>query len=415
MTVDEEARRGRVLFVTSNFPRWKGDQTTPFIMNLADDLVRMGWSVDVLAPHAPGAAVRERIGDVDVYRFRYFLPESQETVCYSGGALANLRKDPMNYLKLPFLVFAELLVLLRRVIAGRYDVVHTHWILPQGFCGAVVRSVTNVPHVLSVHGSDVFALGGRIVSMFKAYSLRRCDAITVNSSATEEEVRRCVDSRALVRIPMGVDIPDMEAYTSRANEIRKTYRGDSDIVMLFVGRLVHEKGIDDFMSAIKGILATGVGVTALVIGDGPERSALEAQAKESGISNNVHFLGWIEHEKLPAYLAAADVFVGPSRIEGQGLVFAEALMAGLPVVATNVGGIPDIIIDGVTGLLVEPENPGEIERAVLRLHGDPGLRETLVAAGRLHAERYFTRESSVSAFSSLYLETINRGMKRRAD
>jgi len=414
VAVNEEEKRGRVLFLTSNFPRWKGDQTTPFIINLADDLVRMGWSVDVLAPHAPGAAVRERIGDIDVYRFRYLFPESQETVCYSGGALANLRKNPVNYLKLPFLVFAELFALLAHVLRERYDVVHTHWILPQGFCGAVVRSVTKVPHVLSVHGSDVFALGGRIVSKFKSFSLRRCDAITVNSTATEEAVRRCVDGQTLSRIPMGVDVPDMEAFAPSAKEIRDMYRGNSDVVMLFVGRLVREKGVDDFISAAQMILAEGIGVTALLIGEGPERMALEAEAKELGVSANVHFLGWIEHKELPAYMAAADVLVGPSMIEGQGLVFAEALMAGVPVVATNIGGITDIVIDGETGLLVEPGNPEQIRSAVMRLRSEPGLKERVVASGRRHAEKQYTREATATAFSGLYEEVINRGVNHRA-
>ncbi len=92
--------RGRVLCMTSNFPRWDGDSTTPFILHLVQDLQAFGWAVDVLAPHAPGAALKETLGGVRVERFRYFWPEAQESLCYQGGALSNLRRNPFNKFKL---------------------------------------------------------------------------------------------------------------------------------------------------------------------------------------------------------------------------------------------------------------------------------------------------------------------------
>lgn len=99
--------RGRVLFLTSNFPRWEGDSTTPFVLHLAQDLQQLGWVIDVLAPAAPGAAANETIGSVSTTRFRYAWPENAQTVCYDGGALLNLRSKPWARMKLPALVGAE--------------------------------------------------------------------------------------------------------------------------------------------------------------------------------------------------------------------------------------------------------------------------------------------------------------------
>ncbi|MBT8420402.1 MAG: glycosyltransferase, partial [Gammaproteobacteria bacterium] len=178
----------RILCITSNFPRWEGDSTTPFVLHLAEDLQALGWRVDVLAPHAPGAARHERIGGVKVERFRYLWPARLETVCYQGGALSNLAHNRGNYLKLPPLVFFEWATAVRRLMRGRYDLLHSHWILPQGFTGVLAAKPLRLPHVLTVHGGDAFALRGRILSKFKRFSLAGADAVTVNSSATREQI-----------------------------------------------------------------------------------------------------------------------------------------------------------------------------------------------------------------------------------
>ena len=91
-----QSKKNRVLCVTSNFPRWEGDSTTPFVLHLAEDLQALGWEVDVLAPHAPSAARHEVLDGVSVDRFRYLWPENRETVCYQGGALINLKQEDSN-------------------------------------------------------------------------------------------------------------------------------------------------------------------------------------------------------------------------------------------------------------------------------------------------------------------------------
>jgi len=86
-------KHNKILCLTSNLPRWQGDSTTPFVLNLARDLQRIGWQVDILAPHAPGCAKRETLRGVNIQRFQYLWPETQQTVCYQGGALINLRRN----------------------------------------------------------------------------------------------------------------------------------------------------------------------------------------------------------------------------------------------------------------------------------------------------------------------------------
>ena len=186
--IDISGALGRICLLTSNFPRWPQDATTPFVLHLAQDLQALGWAVEVLAPHAPGAARREVLDGVPVRRFRYLWPAAQQTVCYQGGALSNLRTRRTNWLKLPLLVFFEWLALMALLARGRHDLIHAHWILPQGFVAVAGAWMFRIPVVITAHGSDVFGLRGWPMAWFKRFALRRAAAVTVNSSATEAEI-----------------------------------------------------------------------------------------------------------------------------------------------------------------------------------------------------------------------------------
>lgn len=404
---------GRILCVTSNYPRWAGDSTTPFVLHLAQDLQALGWQVDVLAPHAPGAALSETLGGVRVERFRYLWPERAQTVCYQGGALINLRKNPLNKLKLPALVAAETLAIASRLRHRDYDLLHSHWILPQGFTGHFARSVRPLPHVLTVHGGDVFGLRGRIMQQFKRMALRAADAVTVNSSVTGQAV---IDTAGqphrLERIPMGVSIEPSDArQQTEAAALRAKHRRGSGPLLLFVGRIVEEKGVGDLLQATAQLRNSHPDVHALIVGDGQDREDLRRQATEVGVADHVTFTGWVEPADVPAYFSAADIFIGPSRtarngwIEAQGLTFLEAMVAGLPVIATRTGGIVDTVVDGETGLLVPERSPEQIASAVRRLLDDTDLAGRITAAARHRILREFSREASAAHFSALF-ETL---------
>ncbi len=392
----------RVLLLTSNYPRWRGDSTTPFVHNLAQDLLDEGWAVDVLAPHAPQAARAESLDGVSVHRFRYLLPEAQQTVCYEGGALINLRERKSNWLKLPFLVLAELIATIRLHRRRRYGVINAHWILPQGFVGAIVARVTKTPLAITVHGGDVFGLEGGVLRSFKRWALRRADVVTVNSGTTERGVTALDSAAAVHHIPMGVAVgsePDARDVAA----VRNDYQSSGPLVV-FVGRLIAEKGLDDLLEAIAEL----EGSALIVLGTGQDAAGLEERAAELGLRDRVHFMGWVDQERVPVYLHAADVLVGPSKTsesgwkEGMGLVFLEAMAAGTPVVATRSGGIPDIVQHEQTGLLVEEQAPAQIAQAVRRLQEDADLRTHVIESGRRLVAESYTRRASAAAFADLF-------------
>jgi glycosyltransferase involved in cell wall biosynthesis len=403
-----------VLFVTSNFPRWEGDSTTPFVLHLAQDLQALGWHIRVLAPHAPGAARNEVLGGVQVERFRYLLPESLQTVCYQGGALLNLRRDRSNFAKLPALVGCELAALGRRLAGDAFDVVHSHWLLPQGFTAGIASRIFRVPHVATVHGGDVFALRSPWLVPFKRAAMRLADAVTVNSSATERVVRELVPAHRIIRrIPMGASA-GVIAPQLATSELRMRLRRGAGPLLAFVGRVIEEKGVGDTLQAVAQLSAALPDVCAVIIGEGPDRSRFERLASDLGIADRVHFTGWVEPAAVAGYLQAADMFVGPSKrspegwVEAQGLVFVEAMLAGVPVVATATGGVGDLVVDGRTGLVVPESDPAAIAHAVIRLHRDPGLSRRLALQAGDHARGEFTREASAARFSDLYAQLLER-------
>ncbi|HEY3209475.1 MAG TPA: glycosyltransferase [Actinomycetota bacterium] len=407
----------RILLLTSSFPRWDGDSTTPFVLHLAQDLQALGIQVDVLAPHAPGAARREGLGGLHVERFRYLWPHSQETVCYGGGALINLRDRRSNAAKVPFLVGAEMAATLDRLKSRRYDLLNAHWALPQGFVGAVAGRILKVPHVLTVHGGDVFALGGRVMSRFKRFALEQADAVTVNSSVTRRQVLTIAPGVREVRvIPMGIS--DRSPPATDVDFIRKKYRHRGGPLLVFAGRLVEEKGLEDLLLAMVQLLPRFPHATAIIAGEGQHRATLEALAARLGIAERVFFVGWVQPAEIQAYLAAGDVVVAPSRrspqgwVEAQGLVVIEAMNVGVPVVASGSGGLTDAVLDGETGLLVSERAPQEIHMAVERICTDPELRARLKRNGQQMAAGY-GRSATASSFAALFADVASRAGSRR--
>jgi phosphatidyl-myo-inositol dimannoside synthase len=406
------------LFVTSNYPRWPGDTTTPFIHDLAVDLGARGWRVRVLAPHAPGASRRESIDGVQVYRFRYLVPARAQTVCYGGGALVNIRSSRLTRAEIPALVAAEWLATARSLLRG-VDVVHAHWVLPQGFV-ATTTPFPGVPRVLTAHGGDVFGLRGGLLDRFAAYALRHADRVTVNSMATEAAAHEISGGRAAITVvPIGADL-SRTARPELVTQLRAKYRWGSGPLLVFVGRVVEEKGVEEIVRAVQALASDLPQVTAAIVGAGQHIDRVRCLADELGVSDRITTPGWADPSDVPSWFAAADVVVAPSKVgpdgwmEGQGLSIIEAMAAARPVVATATGGIVETIADGDNGLLVPPGEPLVLAAAVQRLVADPQLAEKIGTRGRLSVLDRFDRSLTADRMHEIYCElTAGRSRARQ--
>lgn len=224
---------------------------------------------------------------------------------------------------------------------------------------------------------------------------RRAHAVVANSGAAATQLLREGVAASKIRlIPNGVDLlPEHPLPSSQ---------GLRRIVM--VANLRQEKGHDVLIDAAPQIFSSCPDAEICLAGDGPMADALAARARARGVGGRVQFLGHCQD--VPALLARADIFVLPSRSEALPNALIEAMAAGLPVVASRVGGIPEIVTDGQNGVLVQPGDPTALAAAVVRLMDHPGLAAALGGAARSWVRRTYSFERMVSSMERVYLEEI---------
>ena len=384
----------RILVLTSTFPRWPGDSEPSFVFNLCKYLQRHGIEPDVIAPHAAGVKKYEIMDNIPVYRYRYFFSRF-ETLAYAGGILANLKRNRLNYLLVPFLLFFQMIAVLRRLSAGNYRLIHAHWIIPQGFTGILARKIVGkggLPVLCTSHGGDLYALNTPIFRILKRWTIKNSSCLSVVSNAMKDFARDlCNDKQDIRVMPMGVDLKN--TFIPVAGIARKNSR------LIFVGRLVEKKGVINLIKAVNILRQSISDIELLVVGDGPLRESLERETRNLKLEQHIHFMGAVAHEQLPEIYSSSTVAVVPSIIastgdqEGLGLVIVEALGCGCAVVASDLGAIRDVL-DEETGFLVKPSDSYDLAEKIKKVLFNRELRERLSLNGRKRIIGIFDMDAS---------------------
>jgi glycosyltransferase involved in cell wall biosynthesis len=334
----------KVAVLTTSYPRWGGDPAGNFVADAVERLRTRGLDVEVVSPAT----------------FRHY------GIAYGAGVVGNLKQQPARALLLPLMLGG-----FRRAAARAArdaDLVHAHW-LPSG----AVAATLGKPYVVQLWGTDA-ELARRVPALARPV-LRRARLTICASNALAEAARQLGATEVRV-IPSGVDVPDSVGEPADPPEV------------LYAGRLSEEKGILDLLAAADG------DVKLTVAGDGPLRDRVP-QA-----------IGFVPHDELaPLYERAAVVAV-PSHREGFGVVCAEAMAHGRPVVAGAVGGLLDLVVDGETGLLVQPRDVPALRAALERLLTDEDLRRRLGENARRRAREHFSWDSVTDSTLAAYEEAV---------
>lgn len=244
---------------------------------------------------------------------------------------------------------------------------------------------TRAPYIITLQDGDPFTrvLGRLRIIIFSPlllYGFRHADKVQTISNFLSDWARELGYKGEVEVIPNGVDVTRFKPTTYNLQPTKESVR------LITTSRLVEKNGVGDIIQALKYLPSN---VALQILGVGPLESELKRLVQDEGLGERVEFLGHVEHEAIPEYLHEADVFVRPSLSEGQGISFIEAMASGLPVVATPVGGIPDFLTDGETGLLCTPRDPKSIAEAVERLISEVPLRERVISkALKMVEERY---------------------------
>lgn len=371
-------RQPGVLVLTSTYPRWPGDTEPAFVQQLAHGLAASGWRVRVLTPHCVGSLGTESEGSVEVHRYRYWFT-GHETLTGAGGIMSRLRQRPFTALLVLPLLLGTFVALCRSLRSGAFDVVHAHWLVPQGILAILATALCRRPAarvLCTAHGGDVFALRGRLCEACRRWVVAHAAHVTAVSRYVHDElVREGADPARLSVASMGVDL------RTRFSPVAGVTR-DADLI-LFVGRLVEKKGVAHLIEAMGRLQNSFPAARLAIVGDGPERPRLERLVAASGLESTVRFLGARPQADLPALYSRAAIAVVPSIVdalgdqEGLGLVTIEAIGCGCAVVASDLPAIHDVIEHGVNGLLVRPRDAAALATALSALLRDPGLRARL--------------------------------------
>ncbi|MDX1696669.1 MAG: glycosyltransferase, partial [Thiohalobacterales bacterium] len=333
-----------ILVLTSTYPRWHGD-TEPAFVHLLNRQLARGFSITVLAPHYPGARRHEHMDGIEIYRFRYFFPAG-ERLAYDGGIITNIRKNRFKLLLAPLFVLSQLISTLALCRKHDFSLIHAHGVIPQGVVALLARRLlrSRIPVIATSHGGDLFSLQQGLLQSLKRYVFRHADMTTVVSEAMRQQLRAmgCAVDTVSVQ-SMGVDLQDTfvpEPVTTRNRDL------------VFVGRLVEKKGVGTLIQALQILSQDYPELSLCVVGDGPDRPALEKLAQSLGVAGRVEFTGPVPNTGVPDYYRSARIAVVPSIVaadgdqEGLGLVAVEALGCGCATIVSDLPALRDVITDG---------------------------------------------------------------------
>ena len=420
--------------LTSSYPKYQGETTAPFIEEIAAGLVRRGHCVHVVAPYHRDIRRAPIERGVHLHFFRYSPLRALNVFGYAESLQADVGLRGAAIAAAPLGVGAGMLELLRvtkdqrRMTNGvdpssfvvrrsSFDLIHAHWVLPNGTPAALVARLRGLPLVISLHGSDVYlAERAAPLSLVAAATFRAAGAVTACSGDLRDRALR-LGARAadLVVAPYGVDArafqPDPEAGALVRAELGLA---PGTPLVISVSRLVYKKGLTYLLEAFPRILAEHPTAVLVIAGYGDLREELERRANELGLAASVRFPGQLERERAARYIAAADVYVVPSirdqrgNVDGLPNALLEGMGAGRPIVASRIAGIPDVISDGQHGLLTPERDPAALAEAIGRLLGDRALAERLGAAARRRVLEELTWDIAAMRFERAYEKALGK-------
>ncbi|HZQ07539.1 MAG TPA: glycosyltransferase [Anaerolineae bacterium] len=399
----------RIVLLTHVFPRAADDPLGAFLLHLTRGMGERA-QVLVVAPHAAGLLEHETFGDIRVTRFHY-APDAQETLAYTGVMHEQVARGIGGKFAFARFVWAYLRAALYAVREFKPQVIHAHWWLPGGFVGALVSRLTSTPLVITTHGTDVEQLRrAGWTKPLARFTFGRASIITCGSNYLREQVLELgvADPARVVVRPMPVNpLFDGGRRTDDEHELSPVLRPPS-FVVLTVSRLTKQKSVDTIIDALALVRAKGIDARLRIVGEGDQRGVLEEKIRKAGLEAYVEFLGMRPQIELPQLYADCDAFVLSSVREGMGLVIAEALLCGAPVIATNSGGIPDMVRDGETGLVFPERDANALAAALEKYARDPAFAAQLAANGRALVQARYTPARAADEFLKIYERASRR-------
>ena len=359
-------------------------------------------------------ALEEIIGRLPDISFDIITPRHKSVFkAFESGGNFNIHRVGPGFesakIIFPVLGFLKARKLMRD---KNYDALHAYQASYGGGAAWLIKLLyPRLPFILTMQEGKKLDEQAFILNWLRELIIKKADVITVISNYLKEYTRNISNNKKVFLIPNGVDLKNFQFpisnFQSNLNLQNPVFENTKTIIT--VSRLVPKNGLSDLIQAFS-ILNTKYkmqNTKLLIVGDGPLLASLNFEVKSLRMEDSVNFIGKISNEMIPQYLAQADVFVRPSLSEGLGTAFLEAMAAGLPVIATPVGGISDFLKDGETGLFCRVGDPEDIAAKISKVLSDGVLKSRLILNGRKLVEEKYTWDKISDKFRELYLEAMN--------
>ncbi|MFO7525183.1 MAG: glycosyltransferase [Ignavibacteriaceae bacterium] len=361
------------------------DSNSPHTIRWAKSLVMYKFEVIIFTLHTPNELLFRETPEVKIVSFNI------------SRRLQSKDEDSLQKIIYPYAVFK-----LKKIIREfRPDIVHAHYASSYGLLGALSGFH---PFVLSIWGSDLFRFPNYSYlhkSIIKL-NLHKADKILATSKTLKLEAHKYT-SKDVTVIPFGID-----TQLFRPNNVNSIFNSDN-LVIGTIKALEINYGIEYLIKAFDIIRHNfpNISLKLLLVGSGTQRTNYEKLVNELGLSNYVHFTGFVNHEKIPDYQNMLDIYVAMSLQESFGVAILEACSCGTPVIVSDVGGLPGVVDHGITGYIVESQNVQALVDSLTKLILDPVLRDTMGRNGRQKVLREFDWKESVQKMISVYNGVID--------
>ncbi len=420
------AQLPRVLYFAAEYPR----ATDTFIQREIAAVRSAGLDVESAAIRRPGE--EHMVGDEqrsERERTHYLLPPSIGGLF--GAHIGLLIRSPGRYVSALRLAmntkragargglfqgfyFAEAGLLAARIRAERFDHLHSHLADVSTSVAMLAATLAGVPFSFTLHGPGVFfdANVWRLDAKIDRASFVSCISWFARSQAQLLSTESAADKLHIIHC--GID-PQRYVDRSIPPELATEHRADAVFRLVFVARLDHVKGVGELLESVAALAPAYPGLRLDLAGDGPSRGAYEAKARSLGIADRVTFHGYVNQTAVAELLATGDLYVLPSFAEGVPVGLMEAQASGLPVIATQVGGVSELVIDEVTGFVCRPGDRTQLTDRIRTLIGDAELRRRMGAAGRVCVATDFDSSAEGRRLAALFVAVANEAGRNVGD
>ena len=397
--VAELSKKLKIMMLTSSFPLSKQNTSGIFILRLVEQLANHN-DITVMTP-CPAERIKPEVDRRFIIKCFRYAPRSLQILAHRpGGIPASIKKNSWLYLLVPFFMISMASASLRTALG--VDLIHANW-SANGFIACIAGRIARKPVVTTLRGADVNRASHSPVDRF---FLKRCLKFSDSIITVSDAIRKIIKNKypqwsdKVVTIPNGVDNKFIGIGADR------DYKTSDRIRFVTIGSLIPRKRIETILYALSRI-KTLDGIELSVIGDGPEEQFLKELTLDLDLAGCVEFLGPISHAKVPGHLQYSDGFILSSTSEGRPNALLEAMASGVPVIASNIAGVRELIEDGKTGLLFDVDHPEQLAKQLELLIKDSNARCALGQGGRnFIIENDLTWNNTAARYSSIYKEVM---------